>query len=293
MATARSVTPDDYLVDMTSATTLTGISDTVTPAILGVAVVGLALRDVFHTLFHPGGHGGLASLTCRTAWVVSTRLGSRARLLAGPSGVLITVVAWLLLLVAGSTLILLPLVPEGASYASGSPQGSPLVDALYLSAISASTLGLGDVVIQDPSWRWFAPLEGLLGFGVLTAAITWLTQIYPALSRRRGLSLDVWTTLADHGGRPTLQPCAVLRSWATRLAGVTVDIVQNTETFWFRESDTRLSLAPALHRLDVVVATHPDSPEIRQLQRSLKVLRETLQSQYGHHAAPHLEANRE
>lgn len=262
-------------------------------AIVGIALVGLTLRDVFHTLFHPGGHGGLASLICRAAWVVCIHLGQRARLLAGPSGVLLTVIAWLLLLIAGFALILVPLLPEGASYGSGSPQGSPFVDALYLSAVSASTLGLGDVVIQDPSWRWLAPFEGLLGFGVITAAITWLTQIYPALSRRRSLSLDVWTTLEEYGASPPVQPSSVVRSWATRLAAVSVDFVQNTETFWFRENDPRLSLGPALHRLDDVVATNPDIEENRQLQRSLKVLREIMRSQYGPHAASHLAGNRE
>lgn len=194
-----------------------------------------------------------------------------------------------MLLVAGFTLILLPLVPDGASYASGSPRGAPVVDSLYLSAISASTLGLGDVVIQDPSWRWLAPLEGFLGFGVVTAAITWLTQIYPALSRRRSLSLDVWSRLADEK-QGSLPPEAVLRSWAASLAGVTVDLVQNTETFWFREKDPRLSLAPALRRLDEVVANYPEGPERRHLRRSVQILRETMQSQYQHHAASHMGA---
>tara|TARA_B100000378_G_C17725115_1_gene300240 strand:- start:227 stop:460 length:234 start_codon:yes stop_codon:yes gene_type:complete len=77
------------------------------------------------------------------------------------------------------------------------------------------------------------------------------------------------------------------------LAAVSVDLVQNTETFWFRENDPRLSLGPALHRLDDVVATNPDIEENRQLQRSLKVLREIMRSQYGPHAASHLAGNRE
>ena len=36
--------------------------------VAGVLVVALTLRDVFHTLFHPGGHGGLAALLCRGTW---------------------------------------------------------------------------------------------------------------------------------------------------------------------------------------------------------------------------------
>ncbi len=219
--------------------------DVLTPA-AGVLVVGLTLRDVFHTLFHPGGHGGLAALLCRGTWSALHRLSDRVAQLAGPGAVLLTILVWLGLVVAGFTLVLWPLVPDGLTYGQGSPQGPPLLDALYVSMVAISTLGFGDVVVQDPALRWLAPLEALLGFSVITAAITWITQIYPVLSRRRSLAVDVWS-----------------------------------RTFWFRESDPRLSLLPALRRLDTVAEQHAGCPEGRHLGRALAVLRETLQEQYG------------
>lgn len=248
--------------------------------VLGVLVVGLCLRDVFHTLFHPGGHGSLSAWLCRVTWRAGHRLHRHAAILAGPTAVLLTVAMWLGLMVVGFALVLHPLAPQDLSYGAGSPQGPTWLDALYLSAVSVSTLGLGDVVIQEPQLRWLAPLEALLGFAVLTAAITWITQIYPALSRRRALALDVWTACGDPGD-PEGVDLATLRGWATDLAAVNVDLVQNSETYWFQEDDPRLALAPLLEQLDALAGHHPDSNEARHLDRALDVIRDTLRDQYA------------
>ena len=146
--------------------------------------------------------------------------------------------------------------------------------------VAISTLGFGDVVVTDPALRWLAPLEALLGFSVITAAITWITQIYSVLSRRRSLAVDVWSRTGGDGPAEDVD-AATAAAWATQLAAVDVDLVQNTETFWFRESDPRLSLLPALGRLDTVAEQHAGCPEGRHLARALAVLRETLQEQYG------------
>ena len=239
--------------------------DVLAPA-AGVLVVGLTLRDVFHTLFHPGGHGGMAALLCRGTWWMLHRLGDRVAQLAGPGAVLLTILVWLGLVVAGFTLVLWPLVPDGLTYGQGSPQGPPLLDALYVSMVAISTLGFGDVVVTDPALRWLAPLEALLGFSVI--------------SRRRSLAVDVWSRTGGDGPAEDVD-AATAAAWATQLAAVDVDLVQNTETFWFRESDPRLSLLPALGRLDTVAEQHAGCPEGRHLARALAVLRETLQEQYG------------
>ena len=257
--------------------------------VAGVLVVGLTLRDVFPTLFHPGGHGGLAASLCRGTWMLLHRLGRRTAQVAGPGGLLLTVVVWLGLIIAGFTLVLVPLVPDHVTYGQGSPQGPPLLDALYVSAVTVSTLGFGDVVLQDTALRWLGPLEALLGFAVLTAAITWITQIYPVLSRRRSLALDVWARTGGDGPREEVD-ASTAAAWATQLAAVDVDLVQNTETYWFRESDQRLALSPAMRRLARVAAQHSDRAEGRHLDRALEVLRETLRSQYGRHAGDAAEA---
>lgn len=264
------------------------IVDVVGP-LLGAALVVAVLRDVFHTLFHPGGHGSLSSVLGRATFTLARRLGRWATLVAGPTAVLLTTVAWLLLLVVGFAGLLLPLVPQDLAYGSGSPRGPALLDALYLSAISVSTLGLGDVVVQEPWLRWASPLEALLGFAVLTAAITWVTQIYPALGRRRALALDVWlatrgaSQVAGHHGEQHGEhhDQDVLHAWARALVTVVVDLNQNHETWWFRESDERMSLGPALRTLDAVAETHLDTRGGRHLRRAVDLARETVHAQFG------------
>nr|WP_281360133.1 potassium channel family protein [Isoptericola halotolerans] len=60
-----------------------------------------------------------------------------------------------------------------------------VVDALYLSLVSLTTVGYGDITPLTPWLRIAAPVEGLLGFALLTAAVSWVLQVYPALTRRR------------------------------------------------------------------------------------------------------------
>ena len=54
-----------------------------------------------------------------------------------------------------------------------------------------STLGLGDVYPIDPWLRVFAPVQALIGFALLTAAVAWFLELYPGLGRRRALALRI------------------------------------------------------------------------------------------------------
>src|SRR5687767_15328056 len=63
---------------------------------VGVAVVLAALRDIFHTLWHPSGRGGLARKVLAAVWRAGRprRGHHRVRLLAGPLAMVVVVVAW-------------------------------------------------------------------------------------------------------------------------------------------------------------------------------------------------------
>lgn len=254
--------------------------------IAGAALVLLALRDVFHTLFHPGDHGAFSAKICAGLWAVGSRAGRRARLLAGPSAVAATIVVWVAMLVVGFALVYLPWLPDGATYGHGVPSTGGVEDALYLSSVALATLGLGDIVLTQPWVRLLTPLQGLLGFGVLTAAIGWVSQIYPALARRRSLALEVDSALrvAD----PAEVTDEQLRDWSASLSGVTVDLVQNSETFYFLESDPRLGLGRLVAGLDSVVSALGDpggdarrSVASRTLDEALDQLASVLAAQFG------------
>jgi hypothetical protein len=167
--------------------------------------------------------------------------------LAGPLILLTILACWLLLLVLGWALVLWPHFPERFAFAPGA-EGSALVDAFYLSLVTLSTIGYGDVTPASDVFRILVPLEALLGFGLLTAAVSWLLSVYPALSRRRSLAYEIWLLrealgadggLVQREGRSAEQLYGELVS---RLVAVERDLVTLPLSYYFAERDERFSL---------------------------------------------------
>lgn len=160
---------------------------------LGIVVIVAGLMDMFHTLLHPSGQGRLSRLVLSTVWKVSKATGHRAGSAVGPAAMVAVVLLWVVLQAAGWALIYYPHVPGGFMYSSGIDAAAypDAVEAVYVSVVTLSTLGYGDVVATDSWIRVAAPFEALTGFALLTAALTWFTQIYPPLMRRRALALEL------------------------------------------------------------------------------------------------------
>lgn len=222
-------------------------------AVLGVIVIGVGLRDVFHTLLHPSGEGELTKWCMRASWQVSKRLGSKAVAVAGPLGIVIVILLWTVLQVLGWTLIYYPHVPQGFAYADGvNPSRYPdFAEALYVSLVALSTLGFGDVIAVDPWIRGFSPVEALTGFALLTAAVSWFMQLYPALARRRAIAIRL-TALRGADYVQNLSRFSpdtvsrVLENVTTELIQIRVDLTQTGESYYFRESTATTSLAASL-----------------------------------------------
>jgi hypothetical protein len=217
--------------------------------VLGVALIVLALRDVFHTLFHPSVRGDVATLVMRAVWRVARRLGGRnaSSSLSGPLGMAAVVATWGALTTAGWTLVYFAQMPEGFSFDSALEQAerSNVLDSLYLSLVTVATLGFGDIVPTSPSLRVLVPLEALVGFFLLTAAVSWIVQIYPALTRRRVLALRLAMLRSAMDGDSDLVvddlPAGALLDLAHGLSQVRVDLIQYSATYYFLETSERLS----------------------------------------------------
>lgn len=151
--------------------------------------------DVFHTLLHPKGQGRLSKTLMHAVWMTSRHLGTYGRSLSGAVAMVAAIGGWGVLMLVGWALIFWPWMPEGFLYATGTDPAtrSTVVDAVYLSLVSLTTLGYGDITPLTPWLRFAAPVEGLLGFALLTAAVSWVLQVYPALTRRRVLALRLMT----------------------------------------------------------------------------------------------------
>lgn len=223
---------------------------TVALTVSGVVLLLLGLYDMFHTLLWPTGQGWLSSAVLAGSWRVSRAGGHRAGSAVGPAAMVAVILLWVALQTLGWALIYLPHVPDGFAYSAGiDPARYPdLAEAIYLSAVTLATLGFGDMVATHPGVRAVSPLQALTGFALLTAALTWFTQIYPPLSRRRALALGL-KGLADSSYAETLQgvdPSIVTRvldALAAQVTTVRIDFAHHSEGFYFQEQDPALSLA--------------------------------------------------
>lgn len=222
-------------------------------AVVGVVVIVLGLNEVFHTVLHPTGRGRLSHVVSSATWNLSSRLGRRGRTVAGPLAAVAVVALWATLQVAGWTLVYLPFVPEGFAYNPGiDPEAYPaIVEALYFSTVSMSTLGLGDVYAIEPWLRVVSPFQALIGFALLTAAVAWFLELYPGLGRRRALALRIALIReADTAGHlldmESGTSSGLLDSITAELAQARVDLWQNAESYYFTEDDPEASLAAQL-----------------------------------------------
>lgn len=232
-------------------------------ALAGAAIVGLALRDVFHTILHPAGSGHLEPAIMRTVWRLCKRLGPRTLKLAGPAGMVSAIATWAMLLVVGWALIYWPHMPGEFRFSSGlapSSQGS-FWDALYFSIVALATLGLGDLSAQETPLRLASGLEALIGFGLLSASISWVLSVYPALSRRRALAGRLSLLLAGGADEGRFSPhddpttmATTLHSIADALVASRVDLIQSPAIYFFHSPYEDLALPAVLPRLEAALS---------------------------------------
>jgi hypothetical protein len=215
----------------------------------GAALIFAALRDIFHELFHPAGRGSMSGALMRVVWLLFRRAALQrpgALALADPAALVAVIAGWAALLAVGWALIYWPFLPEGFLLATGldpSTQGG-FLSALYLSLVTLATLGYGDIAPTDGLLRLLAPLEALVGFGLLTASITWVLSIYPALSRRRTLAHEI---LLLRDAQPETEAAgALIGELLSRLTAVRSDFLQYPIVYYFHSTDENESLATAL-----------------------------------------------
>lgn len=217
----------------------------------GAVLILVALRDIFHTLFHPEGHGGMSDYIAYGVWRSFRATGSASALnFAGPFAFLAVVTTWAALMLLGWALVYTPYIPEYFRFASGIPAETKggFDDALYLSAVTLTTLGYGDLTPTTVWIRFLAPFEALLGFAIFTASVSWLLSLYPALSRRRAVAHELTLlreALGDEGapnGDGSEAFAHNLRSMTEGLIRVRGDLSQFPITYYFRDPDERAAL---------------------------------------------------
>lgn len=240
--------------------------------VAGTVVILLILRDVFHTLFHPSSRGAFSSWVIRMVWS-GFRAVSRARTerlsLAGPASLLTVIALWATAITIGWALILWPFLPEGFLLSTGMDpaSNSGFRDALYLSMVTIATLGYGDITPQDTWLRIVSPLEAMLGFAIITAAISWILSVNPILTRRRHLAREIallhegdrWATMVRATNADSALT-AILLSLTEQVISARTDYEHAPITYYFRQTDRNAAMDIALPRVATMAATASEHP---------------------------------
>lgn len=267
--------------------------------LLGVALIGVGLRDIWHTLFHPSARGMVNRLVSRLVWAASRRLvrdGSQLNV-AGPLAMTAVIMTWGVLLVLGWALLYWRRLPSAFLLATGlepAEQGG-FTDAVYLSLVTLGTLGYGDITPMTGWLRIVGPLQAFVGFSFFTAVVSWVLSVYPVLSRRRALGHHM-TLLAEPSGEGRASPLEgepvavanVVARLVDQLIVVRGDLVQFPVTYYFRDSDTRVALPPAVAQLGRLAdeGSRHGSPAVRaesaRLATALEDLLTVVNSEFLH-----------
>jgi Ion channel len=256
--------------------------------LLGVALIALALRDIFDVLFHPLGRGMIARAVVRTLAAAARKAPRHTGtlgLLAGPIGYIAVVATWAALLAVGWALVFLPQMPQGFHFDPGLDPAthSGFLDALYVSLVNLTSLGYGDI---SPSASWLrilGPVETMFGLGLLTASISWLLSIYNAISRRDSLAHEV--ALAKEAEERLGEKLAdadpelletMLAGFSEQLIRSRRDIIHFPIVHYFRTEDEERALAGLLPFLGSLADEAAEEKRPHSLRMRAEILRMAL-----------------
>jgi hypothetical protein len=225
--------------------------------VLGVFLIGVAAHDLFDTLFHPAGRGALSDRVGRVVWFVFRRLANHGRnfmTLAGPVAILSIMVMWVTCMVFGFAVIYYPFMHNQFALAPGldPSRHHGFMDALNVSLGSLITVG-GDFNAKSKLIRLVMGLEALIGFGLLTASVSWLLSIYPALERRRTLAheltllhaAELKTGLRIHQ-LPSSEAQQIIWGLAAEMSTTRNDLTQFPVIYYFHSGDNESGFSGVL-----------------------------------------------
>lgn len=238
----------------------------------GILIIAFAFTEIFLDLFHPTRTGSLSDWIGRTLFRTFRRW-PRTLSSAGPLTIVLVILCWALLQALGFALI----------YAAGYPDSFRLLDRenvsashslstmFYFSLQVMTTLGLGDVMPKTDWVRIVVSLQALIGLALLTASVSSIVLIYPALGRMRLLALR--TTILNRAARETGVEVisgdagALLNDLASAVIQTRVDFIHFPVIYYFHSDHRRSSLASALPRLIryAEAGEDPNAPERMRL----------------------------
>lgn len=251
----------------------------------GVSIIVFAFTEIFQDLFHPTHTGSLSDWIGRSLFRLFRRWPS-ALSTAGPLTIVLVILSWALLQVVGFALIYWVGFPGGFRLlnqedSTGAAHG--FWTMLYFSFQVMTTLGFGDVMPRADWLRIVTSLQALIGFALLTASVSSIVLIYPALGRMRLLARR--TTILGRAAKETGIDVisgdreSFLSDLATAVIQTRVDFIHFPIIYYFHSDHRRSSLAAALPKImDFAKAgSTPDAPErVRLASATLRMALQDL-----------------
>ena len=164
--------------------------------VAGTLVVLFTLREVFRDIFHPTRSGNLSDAIGRGMSKLLRH--TRLRPSIGPLALIAVLVMWVLLLCVGFAIIYLGLYPQDFTTTAGIDNlrwSSRVLHCLYLSMGALCTFQTFDLNPRTDWLRLIVAVQGLVGISMITASVSWLVLLYPALARQRAIARQI--TLAS------------------------------------------------------------------------------------------------
>lgn len=259
------------------------------PILAGLLILLFTLHEVFRDLFHPSASGSLSEFIARRIFQISRY---RLSLLpdAGPLSVVVVIFTWAVLICVGFALIYWGWMPGNFKSQSGRPREG-FLPMVYFSLEVMTTLGLGDYAPESTPLRLLVTFESLVGFALLTASVSSIVLIYPALGRLRVLArqTSILVRMEQEMGLPVLLDGAggTLEHLAFEVARTRVDFIHFPILYYFYSAEETASLPgmlPHLVRFANAGLADGNSEAMRRaaglLLISLRDLAETLRGKF-------------
>ena len=222
--------------------------------IAGAAIALIALKDLFHTLFHPASSGHVSDWISLRLWRTFRKAFRNHLETAGPAIFVAIIGYWGFSVILGFALIYRPFMPAGFAWMDGLSAASfdSFFAAINLSLGSLITVSVG-AVPKDTWLQLMTGMEAVFGFAILTASISWILSIYPVLEHRRSLAHQV--TLLHLGEATGDRPLESLEDseLQTILLGLAAQLTQHRNeltqfpiTYFFVENEKKTGLGSVI-----------------------------------------------
>jgi hypothetical protein len=220
------------------------------PWLVGAITIALTLREIFTDLFQPSGSGSLSSFIGHWLFRLARKLTFLLPI-AGPLTIVIVIGCWTFGLAAGFALVYASVYPDNFKTPGEPRRGfNEFVNLLAFSLSSLTTVGTPDLSPKLDWIRLSVAVESLVGFSLVTASISWIVLIYPALGRMRSLarrSAILVRAQQNTGVEAVSKDSESLLSELTRdVVRTRVDLIHYPLIYYFHADSERASLALAL-----------------------------------------------